>query len=133
MRSKIDLDSWPRKAHYEFFKSFTEPFFGVTVVVDCTQTYEEAPKGILFTCPICIRPSLQPMKSKLFGSAFMKTQFGYTITSTQRRPSTVRIIPLDMATWITMQILLTLCMKRFHASRKFAGPSHYCPLHRETM
>lgn len=42
MRSKIDLDSWPRKAHYEFFKSFTEPFFGVTVVVDCTQTYEEA-------------------------------------------------------------------------------------------
>lgn len=44
MRKKLDLDSWPRKAHFDFFNGFTDPFFGVTVVVDCTETYLEAKK-----------------------------------------------------------------------------------------
>lgn len=39
MKRKLDLDAWPRKAHFDFFKGFDEPFFGVCVDVDCTQTY----------------------------------------------------------------------------------------------
>ncbi|WP_316831195.1 chloramphenicol acetyltransferase [Pedobacter aquatilis] len=42
MRKKIDINTWLRKDHFNFFNTFDEPFFGVTVNVDCTSTYEEA-------------------------------------------------------------------------------------------
>ncbi|WP_231424671.1 MULTISPECIES: chloramphenicol acetyltransferase [Pedobacter] len=42
MREKIDINTWIRKDHFEFFNAFEEPFFGVTVDVDCTSTYHEA-------------------------------------------------------------------------------------------
>ncbi|OYQ43658.1 CatA-like O-acetyltransferase [Flavobacterium aurantiibacter] len=34
MKQQIDLENWNRKAHFHFFKTFEEPFFGVTAVVD---------------------------------------------------------------------------------------------------
>lgn len=37
MKSTIDLKSWNRKEHFEFFKEFDEPFFGIVSDVDCTQ------------------------------------------------------------------------------------------------
>ncbi|MEM7187664.1 MAG: CatA-like O-acetyltransferase [Bacteroidota bacterium] len=40
MKKRIDLDQWHRKEHFNFFSKFDEPFFGVTVNVDCTQTYD---------------------------------------------------------------------------------------------
>jgi chloramphenicol O-acetyltransferase type A len=42
MKKEIDLNTWPRKDHYEFFTPFEEPFFGVTVNIDCTQAYKQA-------------------------------------------------------------------------------------------
>lgn len=42
MKEKIDINTWIRKDHFKFFSAFEEPFFGVTVDVDCTATYEEA-------------------------------------------------------------------------------------------
>ena len=42
MKEKIDISTWVRKDHFNFFNTFEEPFFGVTVDVDCTVTYEEA-------------------------------------------------------------------------------------------
>ncbi len=42
MKQLIDIDSWKRKEHYQFFKDYQEPFFGVTVNVDCTKAYEYA-------------------------------------------------------------------------------------------
>jgi len=42
MKEKIDIDTWIRKDHFKFFSTFGEPFFGVTVEVDCTATYKEA-------------------------------------------------------------------------------------------
>ena len=42
MKEKIDINTWIRKDHFNFFNSFEEPFFGVTVDVDCTETYNEA-------------------------------------------------------------------------------------------
>lgn len=32
----IDLDSWPRREHYEFFKPYPVPFFSITTSVDVT-------------------------------------------------------------------------------------------------
>lgn len=46
----IDIATWNRREHYEHFSAFDDPFFGVTVRVDCTRTYQEAKaKGISFS------------------------------------------------------------------------------------
>ncbi len=42
MKQKLDIDTWNRKEHFLFFKQMEEPFFGVTVTVDCTKAYENA-------------------------------------------------------------------------------------------
>ena len=36
MEQKIDLENWPRKESYDFFKSFSDPFVGIQVDVDIT-------------------------------------------------------------------------------------------------
>lgn len=38
----IDLSTWNRKEHFEHFSAFDDPFFGVTVNVECTRSYQEA-------------------------------------------------------------------------------------------
>jgi len=42
MKSKVDIDNWIRKPHYQFFKAFEEPYYGVCVNVDCTSAYRFA-------------------------------------------------------------------------------------------
>ena len=42
MNTLIDIENWKRKEHFLFFSKFTEPFFGVTVKVDCTKAYAKA-------------------------------------------------------------------------------------------
>jgi chloramphenicol O-acetyltransferase type A len=39
MKSKLDIASWNRKEHFNFFKGFDEPYYGVTVKLDCTKAY----------------------------------------------------------------------------------------------
>ena len=40
MKTKLDLESWARKEHFEFFSNFDEPYTGVSVEIDCTAAYE---------------------------------------------------------------------------------------------
>lgn len=40
MKTLLDIQNWPRKEHFLFFKQFGEPFFGLTVEIDCTKAYE---------------------------------------------------------------------------------------------
>ncbi|MFC7774750.1 CatA-like O-acetyltransferase [Flavobacterium sp. GCM10027622] len=42
MMRKLDLATWNRKEHYEFFSKMDEPFFGFTIPLDCTGAYEKA-------------------------------------------------------------------------------------------
>jgi chloramphenicol O-acetyltransferase type A len=42
MKQYINLDTWNRKDHFHFFRRFEEPFFGVTVTIDCTHAYATA-------------------------------------------------------------------------------------------
>ncbi len=42
MRKLIDIENWNRKEHFHFFSQFSEPFFGVTVKVDCSKAYLKA-------------------------------------------------------------------------------------------
>lgn len=42
MRKKLDVTTWNRRDHFNFFNSFEEPFFGICVDVDCTLAYKKA-------------------------------------------------------------------------------------------
>jgi chloramphenicol O-acetyltransferase type A len=42
MKTAIDIATWIRKDHYEFFTKFEEPFFGITANIDCTIAYQLA-------------------------------------------------------------------------------------------
>ncbi len=45
MKTLLDLDNWPRKDHFHFFRKFDEPFFGATAIIDCTKAYAAAKSG----------------------------------------------------------------------------------------
>ncbi len=50
IEKEIDIEKWSRKEHFEHFSAFDDPFFGVTVQVDCTHAYQEAKaKGVSFS------------------------------------------------------------------------------------
>lgn len=49
MKQKLNLETWNRKEHFLFFKQMEEPFFGVTITVDCTKAYKKAKEmGVSF-------------------------------------------------------------------------------------
>ena len=49
MPVKLNLDTWARKEHFEFFSSFDEPFFGIVATIDCSKAYAAAKQqGISF-------------------------------------------------------------------------------------
>ncbi|WP_093668472.1 chloramphenicol acetyltransferase [Tenacibaculum sp. MAR_2009_124] len=45
MKTKIDIDTWNRKEVFNFFKDFNEPFYGLTVDIDCTIAYDFCKKN----------------------------------------------------------------------------------------
>jgi len=42
MKQLLDLDTWARKEHFNFFRQFEEPFFGITTDIDCTAASNNA-------------------------------------------------------------------------------------------
>jgi chloramphenicol O-acetyltransferase type A len=42
MKHKLDIATWNRKEHFNFFKSFDAPYYGVTIQLDCTRAYLNA-------------------------------------------------------------------------------------------
>jgi chloramphenicol O-acetyltransferase type A len=42
MKKKIDIAKWERREIYRFFKEFDEPYYGITVDLDCTAAYDFA-------------------------------------------------------------------------------------------
>lgn len=45
MPTKINLTTYPRCEHFEFFRKFEEPFFGLVAHVDVTKAYTDAKAG----------------------------------------------------------------------------------------
>jgi chloramphenicol O-acetyltransferase type A len=39
MFKELDIDNWPRKATYEFFKNYDDPFFNFSANIDVTDIY----------------------------------------------------------------------------------------------
>ncbi|CAM1366459.1 CatA-like O-acetyltransferase [Tenacibaculum xiamenense] len=45
MKTKLDINNWNRKEIFDFFKGFSEPFYGLTVDIDCTIAYDFCKKN----------------------------------------------------------------------------------------
>lgn len=41
----IDINRWNRKEHFEFFKDYSQPFFGITTDIDVTIAYQKSKKS----------------------------------------------------------------------------------------
>lgn len=41
----INIDTWKRKEHFEWFNEFDEPFFGITTEVECSSAYNNCRKN----------------------------------------------------------------------------------------
>ena len=39
-KHEIDISNWKRREHFEVFKNFDEPLFGITVRVECGEAYK---------------------------------------------------------------------------------------------
>ncbi len=49
MKRELDITTWNRKQHFEFFCQFEEPFFGTTIQFDCTKAHAKAKElGVSF-------------------------------------------------------------------------------------
>jgi chloramphenicol O-acetyltransferase type A len=44
MKKIIDIENWIRKEHFEWFKNFDEPFFGIVSELDCSIAYLKSKK-----------------------------------------------------------------------------------------
>jgi chloramphenicol O-acetyltransferase type A len=42
MKKELNIEEWNRADHFNFFSQFDEPFFGVTVNINCSKAYEFA-------------------------------------------------------------------------------------------
>lgn len=42
MKHSINIDTWDRKEYFEWFNSFDEPFWSITVDIECTGLYKKA-------------------------------------------------------------------------------------------
>ena len=45
-KHEIDISTWKRREHFEVFKTFDEPLFGITVRVECGDAYKIAKEKI---------------------------------------------------------------------------------------
>ncbi|MDH6305904.1 chloramphenicol O-acetyltransferase type A [Parabacteroides sp. PF5-5] len=43
----IDINTWKRREHYQFFKDYQEPFWSITANVDCSKAYQYAKENNL--------------------------------------------------------------------------------------
>lgn len=49
MKKELNLSTWNRKEHFEFFCKFEEPFFGTTIQLDCTKAHAKSKElGVSF-------------------------------------------------------------------------------------
>jgi len=40
MKQLLNIENWPRAEHFQFFRKMDEPFFGMTVTINCSRAYE---------------------------------------------------------------------------------------------
>lgn len=77
MYKELEIEKWSRKDHFRFFNQFEEPFFGVTVKVDCTKAYAWSKKnGFSFFlyylhCSLAAANQTEPFRYRINGDRIL--------------------------------------------------------------
>jgi chloramphenicol O-acetyltransferase type A len=46
---KLDIETWNRREHFNFFKTFDQPYYRITIQLDCTHAYTQCKRlGVSF-------------------------------------------------------------------------------------
>lgn len=72
---RVDISSWKRREHYNFFRTFDQPFFGITKRINCTEAYRY--------CKSYNIPFLSYYLHKSLSAANHITEFRYRIEDEQ--------------------------------------------------
>ncbi|HEX4954062.1 MAG TPA: chloramphenicol acetyltransferase [Thermoanaerobaculia bacterium] len=74
MPRELDLATWPRRPHFDFFRTFDQPFFNLCAEVDVTALVERcsgpgSPSFFLASLFLCLRAAneVEPMRYRLRG------------------------------------------------------------------
>jgi len=59
----IDVETWNRKEHFNFFSKMACPFFGMVTEVDCTQTYNLAKENNLSVFALYLHKSMMAVNA----------------------------------------------------------------------
>lgn len=77
MFKELEIEKWSRKDHFRFFSQFEEPFFGVTVQVDCTKAHAWSKKNgfsfFLFYlhCSLAAANQTEPFRYRIMGDRIL--------------------------------------------------------------
>jgi chloramphenicol O-acetyltransferase type A len=81
MKRKVDIENWIRKAHFQFFSKFEEPYYGVCVTMNCSAAYQFAKRNGLSFFLYCLHRSrsaaqtIEPFKHRIeMGEVFLYDQ-----------------------------------------------------------
>src|ERR1700712_572163 len=73
MKQNINIETWARKDHFNFFNQFEEPFYGVCVRADCTKAYRFAKANNLSFHLYCLYCAM--------GAAYAVEPFKYRVNN----------------------------------------------------
>ncbi|WPU91180.1 chloramphenicol acetyltransferase [Mucilaginibacter sabulilitoris] len=77
MKQRLNLETWERKEHFNFFKNFEEPFYGVVVDIDCTVAHNFVKQNDISFFLYYLHKSLtavnnfDPFKYRIYGDEVM--------------------------------------------------------------
>ena len=77
MKTFLDLEKWHRKDHFDFFKTFDEPFFGATATIDCSFAFEAAKNnGVSFFVyylhkTLAVVNAIEPFRYRISGESIV--------------------------------------------------------------
>lgn len=65
------MEKWKRKAHFQFFNKFDEPYFGIVSEIDCTTAYQKSKENHIsfflyyLHCTLCAINTIDEFKIRI--------------------------------------------------------------------
>ncbi|TCZ73686.1 chloramphenicol acetyltransferase [Flaviaesturariibacter aridisoli] len=101
MPRPIDLATWPRRDHFQFFRRFEEPFFGLCVELDCTAAYrrvkEEGTSFFLhyLWCSLKAANETEPFRYRISGDEVLEYESVHASPTINRPDGTFGFAYMD--------------------------------------
>lgn len=114
----VDLETWPRREHFEFFGAFDYPHFGLCANVDLTSFYPAVKqRGISFTVAIVY---VLARAANAIPEFRYRIRAGEVVEHEIVHPSTTILTPEELFTFCTVDYVEDFSKFAARASERFA-------------